>query len=165
MNRIVTSFRSVYLCLCHFYLTTCVYTGALPYPVAVLGTSKSGSRPGRHLFMTHGGWHGHFICTEKRFSIIYHITVWGIGILAPPAAVVQASLLAEKVPCTEAVWEGGKGWGAQGTVHLWVSQMERTFDANRLHGLKSLLKPAGLCDKHTEERDHWAALPQHCMTH
>ncbi len=35
------------------------------------------------------------ICTAKRFSIIYHIAVWGIG--------KWASLLAEKVPCTEAV--------------------------------------------------------------
>ncbi len=35
------------------------------------------------------------ICTAKQFSIIYHITVWGIGKLTP--------LLAEKVPCTEDV--------------------------------------------------------------
>ncbi len=35
------------------------------------------------------------ICSAKRFSIIYHITVWAIGKLA--------TLLAEKVPCTEAV--------------------------------------------------------------
>ncbi len=35
------------------------------------------------------------ICAAKRFSIIYHITLWGIGKLV--------SLLAEKVPCTEAV--------------------------------------------------------------
>ncbi len=35
------------------------------------------------------------ICSTKRFSIIYHITVWAIGKLA--------TLLAEKVPCTEAV--------------------------------------------------------------
>ncbi len=35
------------------------------------------------------------ICAAKRFSIIHHITVWGIGKLAPP--------LAEKVSCTEAV--------------------------------------------------------------
>ncbi len=43
-------------------------------------------------------------CAAKRFSNIYHITVWGIGKLAP--------LLAEKVPCTEAVWEVERGGGA-----------------------------------------------------
>ncbi len=70
--------------------------------------------------VTRGGQHKHLkkiICAAKQFSIIYHITVWGIGKLVP--------LLAEKVPCTEAV-RSGKGRGArpQGTVHL--SQMERT---------------------------------------
>ncbi len=67
--------------------------------MAVFGTGEPGSRPGQHFFMTRGGRHKHLkkiiICAAKRFSIIYHITVWGIGKLAP--------LLAEKVPCTEAV--------------------------------------------------------------
>ena len=59
---------------------------------AVLGTGDPGSRPGRHFFMTRGGRHDHLkkkiiiIWAAKRFSIIYHITVWGIGKLAPPAA-------------------------------------------------------------------------------
>lgn len=39
--------------------------------------------------------------TMKWFSIIYHFTVWGIGKLM--------LLLAEKVPWTEAVWEGERG--------------------------------------------------------
>ena len=45
---------------------------------------------------------------------------------------LQAPLLAKKVPWTDPEWEGrrekgeGEGEGARGTVHLWVSQMERT---------------------------------------
>ncbi len=57
------------------------------------------------------------ICVAKRFSIIYHITVWGIGKLAP--------LLAEKVPCTEAVRSGkrrGCGRWGQFTSPKWSGQ-------------------------------------------
>ncbi len=49
----------------------------------------------------------YIICAAKRFSIIYHITVWGnwqIGVL-----------LAEKVPCTEAV-RSRKGRRSEGVL-------------------------------------------------
>ncbi len=74
--------------------------------MAVFGTGEPGSCPG-HFFMTRGGRHKHLKKKKSapRFSIIYHITVWGIGKLAP--------LLAEKVPCTEAVQ--GRGGGG---IHL-----------------------------------------------
>ncbi len=55
--------------------------------VVVFGMGEPGSR--KHLKKKLK------ICAAKRFSIIHHITVWGIGKLAPP--------LAEKVSCTEAV--------------------------------------------------------------
>ena len=58
-------------------------------PGAVLDTGEAGSRPGRHFFMTREGRHEHLkkiIWAAKRFSIFYHITVWGIGKLAPAAA-------------------------------------------------------------------------------
>ncbi len=71
------------------------------------------------------------ICAAKRFSIIYHITLWGIGKLAP--------LLAEKVPCTEAVWEvergGGRGHGGQFTSPKWSGQ---GGGRDPLSGLKSV---------------------------
>jgi len=42
--------------------------------VAVLGTGEPGSRPGRHLFMSHGGRHEQLkkSSVPLRFSILYH---------------------------------------------------------------------------------------------
>src|SRR4029434_4416677 len=92
-------------------------------PGAVLGTGDPGSRPGRHFFIRRGGRQEHFkkkiILAAKRFSIIHHITVCGIGKLAPPAAAGAPDRLEGTDPVCE--WEGE---GARGTVHLWVSQME-----------------------------------------
>ncbi len=64
---------------------------------------RTGQAPGALFFMTCGGRHKHLkkiiiICTAKRFFIIYHLTVWVIGKLAP--------LLAEKL-CEKWKGEGG----------------------------------------------------------
>ena len=56
--------------------------------------------------------------------------------------------------------------GVRGTCHHCVFPNGTDMGGNggsTVRGLKSLLKPAGLCVNHTEERDRWAALPQHCM--
>ena len=63
---------------------------------AVLGTGEPGSRPGRHFFMTRGGRHERLKKIKKNnnnnlgreavFYYLSHITAWGIGKLAPPAA-------------------------------------------------------------------------------
>ncbi len=66
----------------------------------------------------------------KRFSIIYHITVWGIGELANWRPCLVRRCRAQKL-CEK--WNGGGG-----AVHL--SQMERTRrGGDPLSGLKSHL--------------------------
>ncbi len=78
---------------------------------------------GEHFFMTRDTKKILIICGAKQFSIIYYITVWGIGKLAP--------LLSEKVPCQKLCekWKGGQftspkwsghegGGGVCGGVHL-----------------------------------------------
>ncbi len=95
----------------------------------VFGMGEPGSRGG--IFSWH---HKHKkISATKRFllSIFYHITVWGIGKLAP--------LLAEKVPCTEAVWEVERG-GAEGGAVAASSPLPNEADKgwDPLSGLKSV---------------------------
>ena len=41
--------------------------------------------------MTHGGRYEHLKSSAKRFSVISHITVWGIGKQAPPVAAGAAA--------------------------------------------------------------------------
>ena len=54
-----------------------------------------------HFFTSLGG-HEHLKkIISVRFSLIYHFSLWGIGILAPPSgSCSQAPLLAETVPCS-----------------------------------------------------------------
>ena len=53
---------------------------------AVVGTGGPGSRPGRHFFMSRGGRTSIYKKIDKSvFCLIYHFTLWGIGILAPPS--------------------------------------------------------------------------------
>jgi len=66
-------------------------------PVAVLGTGEPGSRPGRHFFMSRGGRHEQLkkYSVPRSFSIFYFDSIIGNG-----------ALLAEKVPCAEAMSRG-----------------------------------------------------------
>src|SRR4029434_5751955 len=93
---------------------------------AVLGTGDPGSRPGRHFFIRRGGRQEHLkkkiIWAAKRFSIIYHITVCGIGKLAPPAA-AGASARQEGAVERSCVRRGkGRGRGGQFTSPKWNGQ-------------------------------------------
>src|SRR4029434_3565390 len=55
------------------------------------------------------------IIWAKRFSIIYHITVWGIGKLAPPAAAGAPARLEGTDPVCE--WEGEGRRGIVARTH------------------------------------------------
>src|SRR4029434_6733006 len=80
----------VCMCMC-MCMCVCVRVHVCVCARAVVGAGDPGSRPGRHFFIRRGGRQEHLkkkiIWAAKRFSIIYHITVCGIGKLAPPAAV------------------------------------------------------------------------------
>ncbi len=92
---------------------------------------RTGQPPGAAFFHDTGGRHKHLkkiiiICAAKRFSIIYHITVWGIGKLAPLLAVWEGAVHRSCV-------RSGKGRGARprGTVDLY--QMEWTRRGGGIH--------------------------------